>query len=471
MRSWISVSLLLLSINVSAQTPLNLEKCRKMALENNYRIANATVQQQKATYDYKAVRTNLLPNVSGYGYGLYTNKELAYSFKGAYLPTYVLNPLTGSLQPNLMLDQTGQMIIGPDGNPLFKEYAMIPPMDLKVKLSGTFTTGIKLEQPIFMGFKILTAMQMAKLGTEMASNNIALNHDEVIIETDEAWYQLVKVNALVKVAGKYLETVTALEKKVQDAAGEGLVMNNDLLKVQLKANEARLQLSKAQNGRTLASMNLCNIIGLSTDEPVEVLDEEFKLDETEINGSITDRPDYKLLEQQSELKRKQIKLIRSEFLPQAGVAATYGYMQGLKAGNTNLLQSANVAVIATVSIPIFHWNEAHYKVLSAKADLEMAENNRVHLNSMMHLEETKYRLSLQESVYQVQLSEKSLQQATENLKVTGDRYELGLETISGLLEAQTQWQKVSAELIEAQSDYSITRLHYLKSIGKLPLTF
>lgn len=474
MRRWLITSLALLTINVSAQTKLNLELCRQMALENNSRLSNAITTREKATYDYKAVKSNYYPKLSGFALGLYTNKTLSYSFEGAYLPTFLTNPQTGSLVPNLLLDQNGQMIIGPDGNPVFREYAMIPPMDLKLKLSGSFMSGVKLDQPVFMGLKVRTGVKMAKIGKEMTEYNIDLSSKEVLLELDEAYYQCVKVNELVKVSEKYLETVSALEKKVHDAQETGFVINNDLLKVQVKINEAKLLLSKATNGRILARMNLCHLTGLPLDSDLVLEDQESIFNGIDVDMHtqqllnepvITNRPDYKLLEKQVELKRQQVKLTRSEFLPQVGISSTYGYMQGLKLGNENLLNSASMSVVASVSLPIYHWGEGKNKLLSAKADLKIAESNQKNLTNMMRLEEAKYRMSISDALLRIKMTEQSLSQAAENMKVTGDRYEVGLESVSNFLESQAQWQKVYSDFIDSKVEYMLAISRYQKASG------
>ncbi len=463
--------LILAGFSTQAQSVISLDSCRALAVRNHYTIANAALTEQKAKYEYRAIQANRLPDISAYGDALFTNKTLQYNFAGAYLPTYVPDLATGALVPNLLLDPTGQMIIGPDGNPIFKQYAMIPPMDLKVKLNGSYMVGLKAVQPIFTGFKISTASGMAGIARKMAADNIDLSTSNLVVKVDEAYWQLVKVIQLEKLAQKYLETVQAVEKQVNDALATGLTMNNDLLKVQVKVNEAQLMLSKAKNGHVLAAMNLCNLTGLPLTtqiipediEQVEVVMPESLMTE----GSIANRPDYRLLDRQIEMKRKQVDLVRSDYLPRVGLAATYGYMDGLKVQNEKLLESSGSTVIAQITIPIFHWGEGYNKTASAKADLKIAENERDNLHQLMELEQQQYRLMLSDAMYRIQLTTKSLEQAEENMKVMNDRYELGLETISALLEAQAQWQKASAEQVESISEYRIAKVKYQKATGEL----
>lgn len=465
------LSLVLTVFNTQAQVVLSLDSCRELAGKNNYTLANASLTEQKANYEYKAVLSNYLPNISGFGYALFTNRDLIYNFSGAYLPTYVPDLSTGKLVPNLLLDPNGQMIIGPDGNPVFKQYTLLPPMELKVKIDGSYATGLKAVQPVFTGFKILTATKMAGIARKMASDNSDLCASNLMVQVEEAYWQLVRATELEVVATKYLETVKAVEKQVADANATGFTLNNDLLKVQVKVNEAQLMLSKAQNGHALAAMNLCNIIGL----PISTLvipdkadqENDIKSEISLIEGSIVNRPDYRLLDKQIEMKRAQVKLIRSDYLPHMGVAVTYGYINGLEMDGERLFNSANTSVIAQLSVPLFHWGEGYHKTESAKADLKIAENERDNLHHLMELEKEQYRFLLKDAGFRTQLMAKSLEQAAENVKVVKDRYELGLETITALLAAQAEWQKAWAEQIESWADYRITKIKYMKAAGNL----
>ena len=53
-----------------------------------------------------------------------------------------------------------------------------------------------------------------------------------------------------------------LVRNLEDAYRTGMTAQNDLLKAQVKQNEAELMVQKAQNGLALSGMNLCRIVGV-----------------------------------------------------------------------------------------------------------------------------------------------------------------------------------------------------------------
>ena len=89
-------------------------------------------------------------------------KKSSFTIDGGYLPTYVPQ-LDGTLKPNLLLNPlTGEKVIGPDGNPVFNQYAFMPDIELELGLRGVYSAGLMLEQPIYICL-LYTSLFLAEL--------------------------------------------------------------------------------------------------------------------------------------------------------------------------------------------------------------------------------------------------------------------------------------------------------------------
>lgn len=73
---------------------------------------------------------------------------------------------------------------------------------------------------------------------------------------------------------------------------------------------------------------------------------------------------------------------------------------------------------------------------------------------------------LDETFFQIGSSQKSVDQAKENLKVTKSNYKSGISAMSDLLEAQAAYQEAVNNLTEAQCNYQIKQAKYLSTINK-----
>ena len=64
-------------------------------------------------------------------------------------------------------------------------------------------------------------------------------------------------------------------------------------------------------------------------------------------------------------------------------------------------------------------------------------------------------------------AESGEREAAEALRVMTDRYEVGMCTLTDLLEAQSQWHSARSNIIEAKTQYKIYETDYLHAAGLL----
>lgn len=447
---------ILFPVFVYGQEMLTLEKCREMALINNKRIAIAEQNKEKSSAAVKAYRANFLPKISATGLAYYTNVDNDIQIKTDDIHLFNPDDLSGIIPPSLQ--------------PIINNFSTlsIPDMNFKLDLNNSYMAGVKLEQPVFAGGKVASAYKMSKIGNEVAALNQHLTEAEVILQTDEAYWMYVKTLELQKSAEKYKEVVLEFFRIVENARNAGMKSQNDVMKVQVKVNEAELQLLQAGNGVRLARMNLCHTIGLPLLNNVMVPDSfDDALLDIDRNADISSRPEYAMLNKQIELKQQEKKLVQSDFLPSVGLMGAYNYMYGLKLNDDLLMDKGAFSAIVSVNIPLFHWGEGANKVRIAKTEKKIAELQRDEAVEKMQLELMQALNKYEESALEVVLTEQSLKQAEENLKISKNHYDAGMETLADYLEAQTIWQKATSDLINAKAALKLSETYYMKAAGKL----
>ena len=434
---------------LGAQETLTMEQCRRLALDNNKQIKAARQQTLAATLTKKSYKAMFLPDFSLSGTGLYNNSDGSLSIAGGNLPVFSY---------------------AADGSTaLTGDYAYMPTTDIDYKIGLIYTAGITLQQPIYQGGKIRAAYNMAKLSEQMATQNERLTSTDVILDTDKAYALLVRANEMLKVAQKYNELLTELLRNVESAHSVGLKPQNDVLKVQVKLNESELQLRRAENAIRLAKMNLCYCIGRPLIDDIEVADSMPSLLAVAPSATldITSRPEYAILEKKVEIAQQNVKLTRGDMLPKVGLQLGYNYAHGIEIGDRYLLHKGSFSAILNVSIPLFHFGERSNKVKSAKAELAQSQLEQADLNEQMTLELAQAANNLDEALLECQIAERSLEQADENLRLSGSQYKVGVETLSDHLEAQSLWQQAYATQVDSRYSLYITYLSYQKAAGTL----
>jgi outer membrane protein TolC len=153
-------------------------------------------------------------------------------------------------------------------------------------------------------------------------------------------------------------------------------------------------------------------------------------------------------------------------LPTLGLSAGYFYFGGMKISNTDFDDGYEM-ILAGLKIPIFQWGQGKNKVNSAKATKEIKELELEKNRKLLELQIEQAKLNLQDALLRISISEKALEQANENLRISNDNYELGFETISDFLMARLDWQKTYSDLIDAKTDFKIKKTTYLKVTGRL----
>ena len=443
------LSLLVLCQGILAQEYLTLQQCREMALEQNKQLAASVYQIEYARHTAASYKANFFPDFKLNGTGLYSTSKGNFPIQGGNLPVFMPGA-NGTPTPN-------------------GGFAYFPGIDLNYKVGWAYMGEATVQQPLYMGGKIRSAYKMAKLGKDMALLNKTLTETEVIMNTEHAYAMLVKAQEMQKVANAYHKTLEELMKNVESALRHGLKSRNDVLKVQVKLNEAEINRRKAENALRLASMNLCHYIGKPLTTSLTVSDEYPSVDlSTALQANdISARPEYNILNKQVEINRQQVKLSRSEMLPQIGVQGSYNYINGLDVNGQKFLDGGSFTALLNVSIPIFHFGERKHKVNAAKAQLQQSLLEQADKNELMLLEVTQAANNLEEAKLECDLADISLEQAEENQRVSAEQFKQGLETLSDHLEAQTLWQQAWQTKVDAHFQLYLEWIAYQKASGTL----
>ena len=446
-RRFVAINCALCIVHCALSQPLTLERAREMALEHNLRAQQAVLTGQLADEAVKQYRAMFLPDFSVNGGALYSTAK-------GNLITADLSPMTTALGG--VLTQVAMQMPQLAGG--FGALAGMIPNDITLdyKVGPVYAVGLTLKQPLYMGGKIRAAYKMAKQGRDMAVQSQRMTRVEVIEKTDDAYVATLRAGELAKVAERYLDMLSELERNVETAVKVGLKMPADQLRVQVKKNEVELQLRRAQNGLRLATMNLNHITGqpLSTATEVMPLDTTATAVTLAAQQSADARPEAILMTQRTEMASQQVRLARSEALPQLALLANVGYANGgeitLQGNDKKLMDGANFTGGVMLTVPIYHFGERTAKIRAAKLKMQMAQLEMADVNEQLQLALVQANNNMDEAMLELQLSARALQQAEESLRISRQQYEAGTLPLSEMLDMQAEWQKTYEQHIEAQ---------------------
>ena len=454
---------------------VTLDSCRRMALENNKQIRIRTTAIESAGYLKDAAFAAYLPSIDFAGGYLYNQKKISMFADDQFLPIKSFNLETQSYDFNVVKNpMTGEPIIH-DGQPIPSEVAYLPKEALTYDIHNVFFGAITLTQPIYMGGKIAALNRIAEYGEELAGTMKESEEQNVIYAVDGAYWLVVSLKAKQELAESYVALLDTLRYDVAAMVGQGVATESDLLTVEVKLNEANVDLTKVRNGLVLSRMALAQVCGLPVHTVFPLADEgisEAKLSEYHPGGyNMEDvyarRPDLEALRIGIGVTRQQEKLALSTMLPNIALVGSYSF------SNPNLYDgfqkrfSGAFSVGAMVSIPIWHWGGNYNKYRAAKTVTRIAELQLDDAKDMINLQVDQASFKAQEAVKTYQTTVKNIEVADNNLRHANVGFREGVMTTTNVMEAQTAWLKANSEKIDAMIDVYLCDVYLSTVLGTL----
>lgn len=487
LKSFILAAMLLYASGTSAQTAqtLSLDDCRKLALQNNKALAISNAKSEKAYYDRKAARTNYLPKVALMASYTRTGDEI--SLLNDDQKSAISN--MGTTLGSQFSSMAGQIVQAhPDLASLIQAAGdYLPQVSTALNSAGqqlvdalhtdtrNMTIGaVMLTQPLYMGGKIRAYDRITRYSEEIAKLQLRADAQEVILDADQAYWQVVSLTNKRKLALSYRDMLQHLNDDMDKMIAEGVATRSNGLSVSVKLNEAEMSLTKVENGLTLSRMLLCQICGLPLDTQVQLTDETLDdfptlVEDVEADASaaFANRPELLQLSAATDIYKEKVNIERSAFLPQ--LALTGGYFTT----NPSLFNGferkfrGTWAVGLSFKMPLWSWGEGKYKVRAAKAEAKVADYQLAEAREKVELQVSQSAFRVNEANKQYALSLKNQEKADENLRTAQVGFREGVVTTSDLLAAQTAWLQAQSDKIDAQIDVRLTRATLSKALGTL----
>ncbi|MFQ9502640.1 MAG: TolC family protein [Alistipes indistinctus] len=477
MKTRILTGWLLVSVfTVQAQTmELSIEECRTLAIENNKELRIASEKEQAAYHRRKAAFTNYLPKISAAGAYMRTSDELSLlsdEQKNALgnLGTNVGGQLQGILQQYPSLGEQLGPIAGSLVGGLDAAGAGLVDA-LRTDTRNMTVASVMLTQPIYMGGKIVAYNKITRFAEQIAQSQHDQQLQEVILEVDRTYWQIVSLQSKKQLAESYLELVRKLDGDVDHLIEEGMATKADGLSIKVKVNEAEVTLIQVNNGLALSKMLLCQLCGLEMTTEIRLRDEATELPAgttaADIETALENRPELRSLDMAQQIGKHKVTIARSEFMP--NVALTGGYLTS-NPSLTNGFQKKfnglwNVGVV--VKIPILTWGERHHKVQAARREAAIATYQFDEAAEKVELQVTQSRQKMQEATERYAAATRSQAEADENLRCATLGMQEGVIPVSNVLEAQTAWLSAHSEQLTARIDVMLADLYLRKALGTL----
>ena len=435
------------AMGATAQT-YTLEQLKDSALHNNFAIRKARFDINAAQQQRREAFTKYFPNVSATGLWFNANKGMA---ETTITPSELMPQSLGQV----LAQKLPQQVLADLANPI----------NVSMLKNGTIG-GVTAVQPIFAGGQIINGNRLAKVGENVSRLQLQLSENEVEKITEQYFWQLVSLQEKMKTVEAVEALLTDIAKDVDVALKAGVAMRNDLLQVQLRQNDVASQKLTLRNATSVIKLLLAQYCGLHAGDTWNV--EYTYVDPTStencslspFHSSLPNLPEYQLLTQQVRATDLQHKMEVGKNLPSVGVGAGYNYH--------NLLDNDHTfgMIFATVSVPISEWWGGSHAIKRKKIEHEKAQAQLADNSELLMIRMQKAYNDVEEARQQLDIAQRSIEQAEENLRLNRNFYQAGTSKMSDLLEAQLLYQQARDKQTDAVANYHNKLLEYRQATGQ-----
>jgi outer membrane protein TolC len=414
--------------HIYAQPALTLEESIDIALKNSSLINVAKEGSKSATAQKKEAFTGFLPKLStSYNYTR-LNEE-----------------------PSVLLP--------------------FPPGEIFTGTKDNYNWNIEAKQPLFAGGGILASYQASSIAENIAHLEETARYQDVAQDVKIAYFNILKTRRISDVAQQSVEMLKAHRDVAENYFKVGMIPKNDLLYAEVELANGKQTLIRAQNAVQLAKSQFNTILKRGIVTPVEIVDvmnyEPFdKSFEECLNIARHARPELKISSLQSQQAGKMVRSAQSEFFPYVSLVGNYTrFGDDPSVAGSDYKDMESWYVMAVASWNFWEWGKTKFRVDASKARENQAVEALRELNDRVALEIKNNYLMLQEAESQIAVSQKLIELAAENFRISEERYKERVATSTEVLEAQTLLTKAKSEYANALGDYNISYARLQRAMG------
>ncbi|MEK6592580.1 MAG: TolC family protein [Pseudomonadota bacterium] len=317
----------------------------------------------------------------------------------------------------------------------------------------------------------IQAAEYRLLASNLAQNRVL---QDVVLLVEQAYYQLIGVEALVRVNEQSLKNNLTVLEAAQKRRESGLATVADVYRGETQVAQSRLNLTRSRGDFEKAKGQLANAVGLPVAGTlrVQALSESPQI--REITASLNElleqakatRPDLVAAEAQARASRAAANATANAGLPSievAGLASRTSFWDDRPSGN-----SYNLGL--SLRIPLFTGFRDTYSVRQAEAQAAQAEAARDLLYRQTQLDVWQSYYDLQTAASGTTSTEAQVKSAEQTAQATLARYQAGFGSILDLITAQQDESNARVQRIQSYLDWytALARLNYSIGMNNIP---
>lgn len=452
------------TVELPEDNELTIDQVIQLAVVNNPEIKRAVLSIENADEQVKLAWSEVLPDVTSSA-TFTRNIEIPVNFVPATF-----------FDPNADPDELVPLQFGTDNN---------------------WQGGISVSQNIFRGDAIV-GISSSSVFKSLQVENLRSTAQQVITQARKAFHEVLTVEEQLRLQETTINRIRENLQENQSRYNAGLIEEYDVLRLEVQLANQEPQLKDAQLAVEESYRSLKEVMALPLDMPVEIVGNlgVYQINNTPDNMDVNEdiyeivratpvplltkdealdvmkgkRGDLRILQAQENLKDREIKAIKSRFLPT--ITADYNLQwTAAQPGTPRPFENAvrYQTLMFNVSFPLFTGFERMANLNIAKIEMKDIEvqqwsTEKTALNQYhTHLE----RLHNLESTANAR--KQAVEQAQRGYDIAVNRFENGIGSQLEVTEAELQVREAELNYALSVADYLNTKADFDIAIGMVPM--
>jgi len=329
-----------------------------------------------------------------------------------------------------------------------------------------FDNQVTLNLPVYSGDKLEKQTEEAKLSFAAADANLKATSQQVKLSAMAAYYGALESRELVTVNREAVKELTVYLQDVERQFETGMVAKSDVLYSQVQLAITQDSLVRAQTNYENAIAALYNVIGLPQDSEIKLTNhftyskETISL-ESCIEQALANRPEMAQAKANLSIAQDDIQIAQSGNLPKVNLSATQDWYDQDLPGTKN----PNWQVGLSASFSIFDSGLTESQIQQAKYNLATVKGQSKQAEDSITLEVKQDYHSTTDAEKRIEMGKLAVEKAEEDFKISEIGYSAGMNTNSGVIDAETALTQAKTNYIQALYDYNNNRAQLDKAMG------
>ena len=327
------------------------------------------------------------------------------------------------------------------------------------------TVEARFSQTLF-SFESIQRFRAARTAEQAAQLSYKDMLDVVTLTVGNAYLQVIETNSRIEAQQAQVRNAQALYDQAVEEYQAGTSPRIDVTRTEVQLHTEEYNLSVARNNFAIAKLTLARAIGLPLGQAFDIADQLPYSDinpptvEGALKTAYSSRSDFRAVLDSQKAAQQTLSAVKSERYPVVAVNGNYGDV-----GATLSQSHGNFSVQAGVSIPIFTGGRIKGDITQAEAALQQRKAEAENTRGQVDFDVRTAYLNLNAAKEQVDVAQRNVALANENLGRSRDRFTSGVTDSVEVVQSEQSLAGANDQYITSVYNHNLAELMLARAVG------